>query len=47
MTNTIAIVILFLIGGFFALDHYVLQWNAPLEAMRLMAGLIEYVAFWR
>ncbi len=47
MTNSIAIGLFLLIVGFFTLDHYVLELDAPLFLGRKAFELIEYLAFWR
>ena len=47
MTNTVAIWLVFLIAAFFALDHFVLHWDAGLTLARKFLELIRAVAFWR
>jgi hypothetical protein len=47
MTNKTAVFLGLLIVGFFALDHFVLHWDAPVFLMRKLVALIEYLAFWR
>ncbi|WP_411890483.1 hypothetical protein [Yoonia sp. SDW83-1] len=47
MTNTIAICLGILIIGFFAIDHFVLEWNTPQFLMQQLIRLTEYIAFWR
>ena len=47
MTNGLALALILLIAGFFALDHWVLHLDAPLFLARRGLDLIEWVAFWR
>ena len=47
MTNGIAIGLVIAVAAFFALDHFVLQWGAPLFLARQFADLLHWVAFWR
>jgi len=47
MTNTIALWLAALILGFLALDHFYLDWNAPVFLGRKLLDLIEWMAFWR
>ncbi|WP_217810089.1 hypothetical protein [Salibaculum griseiflavum] len=47
MTNRLAIWLVLLIAAFFALDHFVLNWDAPLYLGRKFMELIQYIAFWR
>ncbi|MCB5198279.1 hypothetical protein LGQ03_03405 [Loktanella sp. TSTF-M6] len=47
MTNAVAIGILIAIAAFFALDHYVLHWEAPLFLARKFVELLQWLAFWR
>lgn len=47
MTNTIAIAILLLIGVLFVADQLFFQWALPVNAARLIDGLVEYLSFWR
>ncbi|MFQ6553374.1 hypothetical protein AAD018_013635 [Aestuariibius insulae] len=47
MTNSIAIGLLLVIAGFFALDYYVLELDAPIFLGKKAFELIEYLAFWR
>lgn len=47
MTNRIAIGLVLCLGGFFALDHYVLHFNAHIFAMRFLIDAIGYLAVWR
>jgi len=47
MTNTISIWLAFAILGFFALDYFYLDLNAPVYLGRKLLELIEYLAFWR
>lgn len=47
MTNTLAIWIVVIVVGFFALDHYVLHWDADIIVMRLVTDTVQEIAFWR
>ncbi|MEL6570352.1 MAG: hypothetical protein AAFQ64_01755 [Pseudomonadota bacterium] len=47
MTNSIAFGLVLCIGGFFALDHYVFQFDAHIFAMRFLLDAISYLAVWR
>jgi hypothetical protein len=47
MTNSIAIALLVLILGLFALDQSWLHWDLPLLAARSVDDFIEHVSFWR
>lgn len=47
MTNTIAIWLGAIIIAAFALDALVYDWGLPVFVMRLLAQLIEWLAFWR
>ncbi|EPX86314.1 hypothetical protein ruthe_01128 [Rubellimicrobium thermophilum DSM 16684] len=47
MTNRLAIAILIVLALFFALDHWLLHWGAPLFLARQGLRLIEWLAFWR
>ncbi|HQU69935.1 MAG TPA: hypothetical protein PLI43_17290 [Albidovulum sp.] len=47
MTNRIAAVIALMIAAFFLIDALVLHLGAGLFLARQIAGLIEYLAFWR
>ncbi|KQI68621.1 glyceraldehyde-3-phosphate dehydrogenase [Loktanella sp. 3ANDIMAR09] len=47
MTNAVAVGILIAIAAFFALDHFVLQWDAPLFVARKFVELLQWLAFWR
>lgn len=47
MTNQITIVLAVLMLGFFAADALFLHWNLPVFLGRELAGLIEYLSFWR
>ena len=47
MNNAIAIGLIVAIAGFFALDHFVLHWGAPLFLAREFADLLHVLAFWR
>ncbi|SMY07931.1 hypothetical protein LOM8899_02076 [Flavimaricola marinus] len=47
MTNGIAIALFLCIVGFFALDHFVLHWEAGVFVARKALDLIQTMAFWR
>lgn len=47
MTNTSAIGLVLFIAAFFALDHFVLDMDAPLFLARKFYDLLQWVAFWR
>jgi len=47
MTNQIALVLGLLILALFAADALVLHWGLPLLLGKQVAGLIEYLSFWR
>ncbi|WP_165351887.1 hypothetical protein [Salipiger sp. IMCC34102] len=47
MSNGLAIGLVLAIAAFFALDHYVLNWGAPLFLAREFADLLNWLAFWR
>jgi len=47
MTNTISIWLAVLILGFFALDYFLLDLNAPIFLARKFLQFMEYIAFWR
>lgn len=47
MTNTLAIWLIVLVAGFFALDYYYLHWGAALFLAREFFDLLHWVAFWR
>lgn len=47
MTNTIAIAALVMIGALFVADQLLFQWALPVNAARLIDGLIDYLSFWR
>ena len=47
MTNRLAIILFLMVIAFFALDHFVLHWNAPLFLARKIADLTSWMAFWR
>jgi len=47
MTNALAIGLLLFIAAFFGLDHFVLQWDAPIFLARRFYDLLQWVAFWR
>lgn len=47
MTNALAIGLLISIAAFFALDHFVLQLDAPLFLARKFYDLLQWIAFWR
>ncbi len=47
MTNQITIALLLLVLALFAADALVLHWNLPLFLGKEVAGLIEYLSFWR
>ena len=47
MTNALAIGLLVFIAAFFALDHFVLHWDAPLFLARKFLALLTWLSFWR
>lgn len=47
MTNTIAIAILVMIGALFVADQLFFQWALPMNAARLIDGVIGHLGFWR
>lgn len=47
MTNALALWFVALIAAFFALDHFVLQLDAPLFLAQKFLDLLRWVAFWR
>lgn len=47
MTNGIAIGLVIVIAGFFALDHFHLHLDAGVFLLRKMIALIQFMAFWR
>ena len=47
MSNSVAIGLVLALAAFVALDHYVLQWDAPLFVARAFADLLHHLAFWR
>ncbi|MBS1301633.1 hypothetical protein [Loktanella sp. SALINAS62] len=47
MSNAVAIGLLVFIAAFFALDHFVLQLDAPIFMARKFADLLHWLAFWR
>ena len=46
MTNRLALFLALLVVAFFALDRFVLHWNAPLFLARKIADLSDWLAFW-
>lgn len=47
LTNAIAITLVLLIAGLFALDAALLHWNLPVVLGRQFVGLVEWTSFWR
>lgn len=47
MTTRLAFILMFLIVGFFVLDHYVLHLDALVFIARKGIDLLQYIAFWR
>lgn len=47
MTNTIAIVLILILGGILALDALVLGWDIPVFVGRKLILLLEAMAVWR
>lgn len=47
MTNGVAIGLVLVIGGFFALDHFVLHLEAGTFLLRKTIAFIQVLAFWR
>ena len=47
MSNSAVIGILVCLAAFFLLEHYVLQWGAPLFLAKEFASLLHRLAFWR
>lgn len=47
MTTKLALILMLLILGFFALDHYVLHLNAAVFLGKKGVELINYLAIWR
>ena len=47
MTNRLAIILIILLAGFLALDHYVLHLDVVTFMFRKLIILINAMAFWR
>jgi hypothetical protein len=47
MTTRLTLILALLIAAFFALDHFVLNWNSGVFLGKKMLELINYLAFWR
>ncbi len=47
MTNTIALILGFLLIALFAVDYVVFDWANTLFLLRKLVALIEWLAFWR
>lgn len=47
MTTRLAFIVMFLIVGFFVLDHYVLHLNAFIFLAKKGVDLMQAIAFWR
>jgi len=46
LTNKLALFLALMVLAFFALDHFVLHWGAPLFLARKVAQLSDWIAFW-
>jgi len=47
MTNSLALVLGFLIIALFVVDYFFLHWGIPLFVGKKFADLSEFIAFWR
>ncbi len=47
MNNQSALGTALLIIGFFALDHFYLEWQAPQFLLVQLIRIIDWLAFWR